>query len=86
MTETTNTITKDTLFSAPRSKAENKADITDRTARAIIKAEAERRIAKSERLRQARLDMEARQPKPAPAKPRAAKASAKTARAARGAT
>jgi len=41
-----------------RSKAETKADITDRTARTIIGAEVERRDVKTARLRQARLERE----------------------------
>jgi hypothetical protein len=41
------------------SKAETKADITDRTARTIIGAEAERREVKTARLRQARLEGDA---------------------------
>jgi hypothetical protein len=76
-------ITKDNLFRPARSKAETKADITDSAARAIIDAEAEKREAKTERLRKARLKMEAEQAaasdaapekKPrAKAKPRASK-------------
>ncbi|WP_159586595.1 hypothetical protein [Chelativorans xinjiangense] len=74
----TQAITKDTLFRPTRPNAATKADITDRTARAIIDAEAARREAKTERLRQARLEMEARQPKEAPAKaPRGGKTAAK---------
>ncbi len=50
------------LFKPRQSKAETKADTTDHAARAIITAEAERREAKTARLRQARLEMEATQP------------------------
>lgn len=69
----TDAITKNNLFRPAQSKAQNKAELTDSTARAIIKAEADAREAKSQRLRQARLEMEAQQPEPAPAKSRAAK-------------
>ncbi|MFC6487964.1 hypothetical protein [Nitratireductor sp. GCM10026969] len=69
----TDTITRNNLFRPVPSKAQSKADLTDSTARALIKAEADSRQAKSQRLRQARLEMEARQPKPAPTKARAAK-------------
>src|SRR4029077_16689493 len=59
------------------SKAETKADITDRTARTIIGAEAERRKVKTVRLRQARLEMEATQAATeTPAKPRHTSAAA----------
>lgn len=44
-----------------RSKAETKADITDRTARAIIDDESGVREAKTEKLRRARLEREARE-------------------------
>jgi len=43
------------------SKAETKADTTDRIARGIIGAEAEKREIKTARLRRARLEREARQ-------------------------
>lgn len=52
-------ITKHNLFRAARPKAETRADVTDRAARAIIDAETERREAKSARLKQARLEHEA---------------------------
>lgn len=59
------------LFKPRQSKAETKADTTDHAARAIITAEAERRDAKTARLRQARLEREAMQPPAAaPARPR----------------
>lgn len=70
-------ITRHDLFRPKPSKAETKADITDHAARAIIDAEAERREAKTARLRQARLEAEARLAAgEAPAKPRRAKAAA----------
>ena len=53
------TVTKDNLFAPSRSKAETKADITDSAARAIIEAERVRQDAKTARLREARLAMEA---------------------------
>ena len=70
----TSSVTKHTLFKPARPKAETKSEITNSVARAIIDAEAESREAKSLRLKKARLAMEARQPAPAPAKPRAKKA------------
>ncbi|MCT7375215.1 hypothetical protein [Chelativorans salis] len=76
----TQAITKDTLFPPTKPNAATKAEITNRTARAIIDAEAARRDAKTERLRQARLEMEAGQPKPAPAKARGRKTAAKASR------
>jgi hypothetical protein len=54
-------ITENNLFRPTRSKAETKAKVTDRAARTIIEAEAERRGVKTARLRQARLEMEAAQ-------------------------
>ena len=51
--------TKDTLFKSSRSKAETKADITDRTVKAILDDEAAKRRAKTEKLRAARLAKEA---------------------------
>ncbi|EZQ12916.1 hypothetical protein CF98_30650 [Halopseudomonas bauzanensis] len=63
-------ITRDNLFRAPKSRADTKADLTDQTARAIVDAEVEGREAKTARLRQARLEMEARSAQePSPAKP-----------------
>ncbi|MCT7375544.1 hypothetical protein [Chelativorans salis] len=67
-------ITKDNLFRPAPTTPRSKAELTDSTARAIIQAEADSREAKTQRLRQARLQMEARQPKPAPAKGRGKKA------------
>lgn len=66
-----------TLSRPARPKTESKADITDRTARIIIGAEAERRDVKTARLRQARLEMEAVQAAlDTPTKPRRARAAA----------
>lgn len=53
-------IDEQSLFKPRPSKAETKADITDHAARAIIGDEASRRDAKTARLRQARLESEAR--------------------------
>lgn len=54
-------------------KPQDKAARTDAAAREIIDAEAAARQSKTERLRAARLKMEAeREPDPTPAKPRAA--------------
>ncbi|MCB1438388.1 MAG: hypothetical protein KDJ63_01335 [Nitratireductor sp.] len=55
------------VFRQPRSKAESKADITDRTAREITKAETENRDAKTAKLREARLERERNQPETAEA-------------------
>lgn len=66
------TITEHNLLRPARSKAETKAEVTDHTARAIIGDEAQRREAKTARLRQARLENEA--------KPAAAPSSAKPGR------
>ena len=54
-------LSKDTLFKPAASKAETKADITDRTARAILDEEAARCRKKTAKLRAARLKMEARE-------------------------
>lgn len=52
-----NGITIQSKWAQPgKSKSETKAEITDRTARAIIDAEAARRDAKTEKLRQARME------------------------------
>lgn len=53
-------INRHNLFRAPQSKADTKADLTAQTARAIVDAEVDRREAKTARLRQARLEMEAK--------------------------
>ena len=68
-------ITEHALFKPRASKAETKAGITDHGARAIIGDEAARREAKTAKLRQARLENEAKQVTvPAPAKLRLKKA------------
>ena len=53
----TDKVTKETLFKPTR--PETKAEITDRTVRAILDDEAAKRRAKTEKLRAARLAMEA---------------------------
>ena len=71
---------KEGLFKPLRSKQESKADLTTRTARAMFDAESAARDAKTARLRQARMEKEARelaeQPAPA-AKPKRGGKSAK---------
>ncbi len=68
------TLTKHNLFRPMPSKTETGADVTDRSARAIIHAESERRAAITARLRQARLENEAkRAAAPLPADPRCTK-------------
>lgn len=70
-------VTQHNLFRPAKSKADTKADLTDQTARAIVDAEVDRREAKTARLRQARLEMEAKAlEEPPPAKPPRAKAEA----------
>lgn len=59
-------IDEQSLFKPRPSKAETKADITDHAARAIIGDEASRRETKTARLRQARLESEAKQAMLAP--------------------
>lgn len=54
-------ITEQILTKPKASKAESKAEITDIAARAIIGDEVARREAKTAKLRQARLDLEAKQ-------------------------
>ncbi|MCP1999750.1 hypothetical protein J2S34_002198 [Nitrobacter winogradskyi] len=54
------TITKDNLFRPMRSRMETRADITDQAARDFIRAESEQRDANTARLRQARLENEAK--------------------------
>lgn len=66
-------VTRDNLSRPVQPGPQSKFEITNSTARAITKAEADSREAKTRRLRQARLEMEARRPAPAPAKRRAAK-------------
>lgn len=72
------TITDPSLFKPKPSKAETKADITDHAARTIIDDEAARREAKTARLREARLQEEAKlaAAPPLPVKTRAKKAAA----------
>lgn len=72
----TKVVTRDNPSRPARSKAETKAEITDHAARTILDAEAERRESKTARLRQARLENEAKEAAQAapPAKPRRAKA------------
>ena len=53
-------------FRSVRSKAEVKADVTNRTARAIIDDEVKRRRAKTEKLRKARLADETQKAKDTP--------------------
>jgi len=74
------TITKETVFPPKEAKPTNRAEITDRAARAIIQAETEARDAKTRRLREARLEMEAEREPAEVAKPRARKTPAKTGR------
>jgi hypothetical protein len=63
------------LFRPKPSRAESKADITNRTARGIIGAEEQKRDAKTARLRQARLEKEAvLQAEPVDRKPQRRKA------------
>lgn len=54
------------LFKPKLSQAETKAGITDHAARAITDEQASRREAKTARLRQARLESEAKLATPAP--------------------
>lgn len=69
-------VNEHTLFKPVKSNAEAKADQTDQTARAITNAEAEQREAKTARLRQARLEREAKAAEePSPAKPPRARSS-----------
>ncbi len=56
------------LFKPKPSKAETKADVTSDAARAIIRDEAERREAKTARLRQERLDSEKKMAAATPAR------------------
>lgn len=70
-------LTEHNLFKPRPSKAETKADITDRAARTIVDDEAARREAKTAKLRQARLENEAKlATMETPAKPRRAKSTA----------
>jgi hypothetical protein len=55
-------LTKDNLFRPKPSKAETKADATNRAARMMIETEAARQAAKTARLRKLRLAQEAETP------------------------
>ena len=59
-------VTKDTLLGPKASKAETKADATDRAARMVIEAEASKQAAKTARLRKLRLAQEQEAPTAAP--------------------
>lgn len=75
----TATISTHDLFRPTRTRSETKAESTDRSARAIIEAEAKRRESKTEKLRQARLEREALEVVPlAPARKRKAKGPKRT--------
>lgn len=63
------TVTKNNLFRPVPSKAETKSEITDKSVRAMIESDVKARNAKTARLKEARLAMEAAQPAPAPAEP-----------------
>ncbi|WP_428669831.1 hypothetical protein [Roseibium sp.] len=65
---------KNSLFRPTRPNAQSKAQATDNAARAIMADEANRRAAKTLKLRQARLEMEAQRPEPAPSVTRGKKA------------
>ncbi|MGH6760963.1 MAG: hypothetical protein ACRECW_05165 [Phyllobacterium sp.] len=52
-------VTKDNLFKPSRTRMETRAEITDKAAKGIIDEAAAKRIAKTEKLRQARLTKEA---------------------------
>ena len=69
----TDTITRENLFRPVPKTPRSKAELTDSTSRAIVQAETDSREAKTQRLRQARLQMEARQ-QPVPTKGRNKKA------------
>lgn len=60
---------KQNPFRAVGSRAESKAQTTDNAFRAIVSADAKRREAVTAKLRQARLDMEAKAAAEAPAAP-----------------
>ncbi|HWK64229.1 MAG TPA: hypothetical protein VNS34_04775 [Rhizobiaceae bacterium] len=62
-------IAQHSLFKPKASKAETKADVTSDVARAIVRDEAERREAKTARLRQERLDSEKKMAATTPARP-----------------
>ena len=66
-------VIKDNLLRPMLSKPQSRAELIDSVARAMIKAQADEREAKTLRLRRTRLEMEARRPVPAPTKSRSAK-------------
>ncbi|MHB2265967.1 hypothetical protein [Aliihoeflea sp. PC F10.4] len=77
------TITEQSAVTATPSKASAKAELTDQVSRAIIDEEAARRIAKTEKLRLARLEHEAKQAaeaEPPAKKPRQTKTAPKRAK------
>jgi len=74
-------ITKESLFGKPQKKPQTKADMTDSVSRSIIETEGAVRAAKIQKLREARLEMEAQTPVPVK-KTRAVKATGKVAKAA----
>jgi len=74
-------VTQDNLFKPRLSRTEAKADLTTHAARVILDAEAEQRDAKTAKLRQARLQMEAtRTTSKTPVKPRPVNAMVRRAR------
>ena len=74
-------IAEHSLFKPKPSKAESKADVTNHAARTIVEADAARREAKTARLRQARLENEAKlAAESPPAKPQKSKAAKQQAR------
>lgn len=58
----------DKLFAAKPERPKTREEITDSTARAILKEEEDERTALTRKLREARLKMEARAPAPVPVK------------------
>ena len=61
----------DDVFKVKPKTPHTRAELTDATARAILKEEADERTARTRKLREARLAREAEAPPPAPAKRRA---------------
>lgn len=68
------------LFKPKPTRMESKDDTTTKVAKAIINGEAAERVAKTERLRQARLAQEAADIADKPAKPKAATGKRRAAR------
>lgn len=62
-------LTKDTLFKPQRPTVATKAEITKQVSLDLAQSEVDKRNAKTARLRQARLEMEARQAAEVAAKP-----------------